>query len=226
MGQQLTPASDVYALGVVLHEMLTGWHPPRDPASAWRLAPFDPRTHEADVPEPIAAAVVQATQPDPEARFATAGALLAALNGVEPADPPPPAATAPVPQPTATMAITPPERPTVVLTQASEAPPPASARRVPESVRSRWPHLAVLMLVVGVLVVSAAQSADGVNFPASTVPAAPPTTVPKVAPTTTVPPAPAFPPAPAPEEGGGGDNDNGNDGGNNGNGKAKGKKDD
>ena len=228
MGQQLTPASDVYALGVVLHEMLTGWHPPRDPASAWRLAPFDPRAHEPDVPEPIAAAVVQATQPDPDARFASAAALLAALNGAEPvARPAAPAVAASVPQPTATMAITPAERPTVVLTQATDQASPAPARRIPESVRSRWPLLAVLALVVGVLVVSAGQSADGIDFPAtSTVPAAPPTTVPKVAPTTTVPPAPAFPPAPAPEDGGG--NDGGNGGGNNGdngNGKAKGKKD-
>jgi serine/threonine protein kinase len=223
MGRQLTPASDVYSLGVVLHELLTAWHPPRDAASAWRLAPFDPRRHAPDLPEPLAATVVRATQPDPEARFASAGALLAALDGSEAAAPPsPPAAAVPIRQPTATMAITPAERPTVVLTQMDRAPDtPVSG--LPEWVRSRWPLWTVLLVVVGVLVVSAAKSVDGIDLPTPTVATVSPTTLPPAPPTTAV-PAPTAPaaPAPAPDDGG----DDGDVGGGNGNGKGKGKKDD
>jgi serine/threonine protein kinase len=227
MGQQLTSASDVYALGVVLHEMLTGWHPPRDAASAWRVAPFDPRKHEPDVPAPLAAVVVKATQLDPEARFASAGDLLAALDGAESAPSPPPAtavAGVPVPQPTATMAITPAERPTVVLAEVSGVGTTARAGRLQEFVSDKWPTLAVLVLVFGILAVSAGRSVDGVDLPTTTVPAAPPTTVPAV-PATTLPPAPtvapAPAPAPAPDEGDGGGGGGGGD-----NGKGKGKKDD
>jgi serine/threonine protein kinase len=221
MGHDLTPACDVYALGVVLHEMLTGWHPPRDASSAWRMAPFDPRVRRPDVPEPLAAAVVHATQLDPEARFGSAGALLAALDGAEPVVAPRPAA-APAPEidPTATMAITPAERPTEVLAQVSGESAAALATGTRPAVHIGWPVLAVLALVVAVLIVSAERSVGGIELPTTTVATVPPTTAPHV-PSTTVAPAPTAPaaPAPAPDEGGNG-NGNGDD---NGNGNSRGK---
>ncbi len=77
--------SDVYALGCVLYEMLTGW-PPFDGTNVERLI-AQHLTAEApavdgvrpDVPAPVAAAVARALAKPRDERYATAGALAAAL---------------------------------------------------------------------------------------------------------------------------------------------------
>ena len=90
-GQEATPRTDLYAVGVVLYEMLAGVPPFRsDQPFAVALAHrHDPvpaiEEHRADVPPALAAVVTRALEKDPAQRYASAGemrrALEAARNG-------------------------------------------------------------------------------------------------------------------------------------------------
>lgn len=84
-GKPATPASDVYAMGIVLYEMLTG-HPPFDAESAFAVV----IAHQNDEPPPIrrrrrdldpalAAVVHRALSKNPRERYADAGNMHAAL---------------------------------------------------------------------------------------------------------------------------------------------------
>src|SRR6185503_13430558 len=86
-GDEATPATDVYALGVVLYQFLTG-RLPYEGSSLAELAlrqqnerPLPPRTYNEDVPETLSAAVVHALEGDPSRRFASAGDLARGLRG-------------------------------------------------------------------------------------------------------------------------------------------------
>ncbi len=80
---QLSAASDVYALGVILFEILTGSMPydvdPADVAGAVRTicdqAPAPPSAHDPDVPRDLDAIVRKALEKDPSLRYASAAAL-------------------------------------------------------------------------------------------------------------------------------------------------------
>jgi hypothetical protein len=77
-GKPVTPASDVYSLGVVAYECLAGRRPfDGDSPVGLAMAHLyeDPVALPADVPEEAADLVAQALAKEPEARFATAAAF-------------------------------------------------------------------------------------------------------------------------------------------------------
>jgi serine/threonine protein kinase len=91
--QQATPATDVYALGAVLYEMLTGEALfDRTTPLAMMKAHVGPRRYPAtwseEVPTGIEKVLNRALQADPEKRYARAGEFAAALDGLAQQDRP------------------------------------------------------------------------------------------------------------------------------------------
>jgi serine/threonine-protein kinase len=92
-GEEATPATDVYALGVVLYQFLTG-RLPYEGSTLAELAvrqqnekPLPPSTYNSEVPEPLGAAVLRALEGDPNRRYASADELASGLQmGLEGAD--------------------------------------------------------------------------------------------------------------------------------------------
>jgi len=85
-GEEATPATDVYALGVVLYQFLTG-RLPYEGSSLAELAvrqqnekPLPPSTYNDEVPETVGAAVLRALEGDPNRRYASAGELAGGLQ--------------------------------------------------------------------------------------------------------------------------------------------------
>jgi serine/threonine protein kinase len=85
-GDEATPASDVYALGVVLYQFLTG-RLPYEGASLAELAvrqqnerPLAPRTYNDEVPETLSSAVLRSLEGEPERRFVSAKQLAEGLR--------------------------------------------------------------------------------------------------------------------------------------------------
>jgi serine/threonine protein kinase len=85
-GEEATPASDVYSLGVVLYQFLCG-RLPYEGASLAELAvrqqseqPLHPSSYSDDVPQAVGEAVLVALESDPQNRFAAAGELADALR--------------------------------------------------------------------------------------------------------------------------------------------------
>jgi serine/threonine protein kinase len=92
-GEEATPATDVYALGVVLYQFLTG-RLPYEGSSLAELAvrqqnekPLPPDTYNGEVPETLGAAVLRALEGDPNRRYGSADELAAGLRlGLEGGD--------------------------------------------------------------------------------------------------------------------------------------------
>ena len=92
-GEEATPATDVYALGVVLYQFLTG-RLPYEGSSLAELAvrqqnetPLPPGTYNDEVPDTLGGAVLRALEGDPNRRYASADELASGLRmGLEGAD--------------------------------------------------------------------------------------------------------------------------------------------
>jgi eukaryotic-like serine/threonine-protein kinase len=85
-GEEATPATDVYALGVVLYQFLTG-RLPYEGSTLAELAvrqqnerPLPPSTYNSEVPEAFGAAVLRALEGDPNRRYASASELAGGLH--------------------------------------------------------------------------------------------------------------------------------------------------
>ncbi|HEX6229617.1 MAG TPA: protein kinase [Solirubrobacterales bacterium] len=85
-GEEATPATDVYALGVVIYQFLTG-RLPYEGSTLAELAvrqqnerPLPASTYNDEVPETLSAAVLRALEGDPERRYASAEELAAGLR--------------------------------------------------------------------------------------------------------------------------------------------------
>ena len=85
-GRPVTPRSDIYQLGLLLYELVTGIAPFRAPGAgtaalrALREVPPDPRTVEPKLPAFVAEAILRCLQKWPDDRFGTALDLGAALR--------------------------------------------------------------------------------------------------------------------------------------------------
>jgi serine/threonine-protein kinase len=146
------PPTDIYALGVVVYEMLTGRMPFKADTPMAMLvarlqhAPIPPRDFRSDLPLPVEDVIMRALARKPEARYQSAGELVAALKqaagfGTGPmhsASPPvsPPAGTplpyvrtVPPSPPAGTTAPRPPESPVspVYGLPTQQASPPSGA---------------------------------------------------------------------------------------------------
>jgi eukaryotic-like serine/threonine-protein kinase len=85
-GDEATPASDVYALGVVIYQLLTG-RLPYEGSTLAELAirrenerPLPPTSYDDSVPEALSVAVLKSLENDPAARYGSARSLAEGLR--------------------------------------------------------------------------------------------------------------------------------------------------
>jgi eukaryotic-like serine/threonine-protein kinase len=161
-GDEVTGASDVYSLGIVLYEMLTGRRPFEGDSAAGvalkRLSE-DPPPPESFVPVPsgLSAIVMRALQREPADRFPDAGSFAEALRAwqKDPAAAAAMAAAAGVAGAAAVAAAVPPSGeptvyvpPPVAMPSDRTPPPPATARPQEEEGQPWWIWV---LLVLGIL---------------------------------------------------------------------------
>jgi serine/threonine-protein kinase len=145
-GKETTPASDIYSIGVILYEALTGRVPfEGDSAVAVALkqvndTPRRPSTINPNVPPALDAVVMRALAKDPAARFTDADAFMKGLDAAERAP------DAPRPEDTAAFAAVSPEgEHEYTDEEISEWDESERERR-----RRRWRWFLIALLVAGV----------------------------------------------------------------------------
>ena len=99
-GEEPTPAADIYALGVVVYQLLTArlpWEGTTLAELAMRReseSPLPPSSYDSSVPDTLSMAVLTALAGDPDSRYSTARSLSRALRaGLAGSTPPPPDAS-------------------------------------------------------------------------------------------------------------------------------------
>lgn len=148
-GKETTPASDIYSIGVILYEALTGRVPfEGDSAVSVALkqvseAPRRPSSINPQVPPALDAVVMRALAKDPAARFKDADAFMKALDAAERAP------DAPRPEDTAAFAAVSPEGEHDYEEELYEEDWEEDERR---RRRRRWIILALLVAAVAALV--------------------------------------------------------------------------
>jgi serine/threonine protein kinase len=95
-GEEATPAADVYALGVVIYQLLTG-RLPWEGSTLAELAirrenerPLPPSSYDSEIPETLSTAVLRSLEGDPAARYSSARQLSSALRAGRAGQEPPP----------------------------------------------------------------------------------------------------------------------------------------
>jgi serine/threonine-protein kinase len=167
-GEEASPAADVYALGVVIYQLLTG-RLPWEGSTLAELAirrenerPLSPSSYDPSVPDELSTAVLRGLEGDVANRYRTArefsAALRSGLSGIEPPVAADDAPTRVVPADTeATRAMTDPPTPVAAQRQVRRppAPPPrpvaAPAGQPGRSGFSRFMRVLGLLLLIGVL---------------------------------------------------------------------------
>ncbi len=167
-GEALSPAADVYAVGVILHEMLTGAPPFADEsllATANRDRHAVPRVDviRPGIARPVADAVARALAPDPAERFDSADGMVNALRAG--ASTSPPAGSRGVDDP-ATVAIGPEGMATTTLT-------PVATQMMPRAGSTRRPRAmavfgALCLVGIAAIVFAARDDRTGREFVATT----------------------------------------------------------
>ena len=171
-GEEAIPAGDVYALGVVIYQLLTA-RLPWEGTTLAELAirrenerPLPPSSYDPTVPETLSTAVLRSLEGDPAARYSTARELSTALRaGIAGREPPVPAGDAPTSalagEATDATRRLPSTEPTTPVTR--QAPPPARPaprpraapappqRRPRRSLFSRLPGVLGVLLVIAIL---------------------------------------------------------------------------
>jgi eukaryotic-like serine/threonine-protein kinase len=145
-GKPTTPSSDIYSIGVILYEALTGRVPfEGDSAVAVALkqvseTPRRPSAINPNIPPALDAVVMRALAKDPDARFKDADAFLKALDAAEKAP------DSPRPQDTAAYAAVTPEGDADLGDEDAEYEEWIIQRRR----RRRWRWVALALLAAGV----------------------------------------------------------------------------
>jgi eukaryotic-like serine/threonine-protein kinase len=158
-GKETTPRSDIYSIGVILYEALTGRVPFHgDSAVAVALkqvseAPKRPSAINPQVPPALDAVVMRALAKDPDQRFKDADAFLKALDAAEKAP------DQPRPEDTAAFAAVSPEG------ERTDRPEEEEPEEERDRGIGRWVAIAILVAAVAALVAFALTRPERVDVP-------------------------------------------------------------